>query len=247
MSNPTLALAPQQARPAVTASRIVRLWCDDATQQGRLGQALAAEGLRVDSQAGEALRGPVQPPDAVVLHLAGGLAPSLPRLRTLRALLPRQPLLVALRGLRELDQVLALEMGADDVVDLATSPAVVAARLRALWRRADAATGEAEPPELCVGSLRLSRWQRRAWCGERELPLTEGEFAVLWLLAARAGMPVSRDEILRRVRGLDAHPLDRSIDSRVYRLRGKLGAGPGGQPRIRTVRHVGYLLVPGDG
>ena len=58
---------------------------------------------------------------------------------------------------------------------------------------------------------------------DRELPLSEGEFEVLWLLASHAGRALSRREILQRVRGLDDHPTDRSIDSRVYRIRAKLG------------------------
>ena len=80
----------------------------------------------------------------------------------------------------------------------------------------------------------------------RAVPLTEGEFEVLWLLASHAGKTLSRHDILKRVRGLDDHPTDRSIDSRVYRIRAKLGDRDRAAPRIRTVRHHGYLFSTAD-
>jgi DNA-binding response OmpR family regulator len=67
---------------------------------------------------------------------------------------------------------------------------------------------------------------------------------VLWLLASHAGQALSRRELLRCVRGLDDHPLDRSIDNRVYRIRAKLGDDEGGMQRIRTVRNHGYVFCP---
>jgi DNA-binding response OmpR family regulator len=150
------------------------------------------------------------------------------------------------RGLRDIDQVLALEMGADDVLDAATAPPVIAARLRALWRRATrVGAGDARPSplqDLRFGALQLLGRERRVQRGGRTVPLTEGEFEVLWLLATQAGQVVTRNEILKRVRGIDDQPLDRSVDCRVYRIRAKLG-DDGGQ-RIRTVRNRGYLFSP---
>jgi two-component system response regulator RstA len=74
------------------------------------------------------------------------------------------------------------------------------------------------------------------------VPLTEGEFEVLWLLASHADTALSRRDILRQVRGIDESPLDRSIDSRVYRIRAKLGDANRSSQRIRTVRHRGYVF-----
>ncbi len=218
------------------APRRLALWSDDDLAAAGWRQALEAEGLAVDAA------GAAGGADAAAFHVHGGLTAQLGRLRELRAALPALPLVVACRGLRELDQVLALEMGADDVFDAALGAPVVAARLRALWRRAGA--GAAEPAELVFGALRLVLRERRVWWQGVPLPLSEGEFEVLWLLACRAGHAVSRREILRHVRGLDDHPLDRSIDSRVYRIRAKLGDGGRGGNRIRTVRHQGYAFSP---
>lgn len=237
---PTMAalvdLPSTHAANAARATRCVAVWSDDAEAAAPWRHALAEEGLAVHAGAPTAC-----PPDACALHISAGLAPQLARLRELRLQAPEAPLVVACRGLRELDQVLALEMGADDVFDAALGAPVVAARLRALWRRGGAA---AEPSELAFGALRLVLRERRAWLAGRLVPLSEGEFEVLWLLACHAGRVVPRREILRRVRGLDDHPLDRSIDSRVYRLRAKLGDTASGGGRIRTVRNLGYAFSP---
>lgn len=241
------AAVPAAALPDVAAATSpapsVAILADDAAAAAAWRDALAAEGL--------ALRGapPVgtrdaEAPAAWLLHLSHGLAPQLARLRDLRAAWPSTPLVVACRQLRDLDHVLALEMGADDVLDAALDAPVVAARLRALWRRC----ARHAPPTphagqaLAFGALELDLATRRAVLGGSAVALTEGEFEVLWLLAANAGCALSRREILRRVRGLDDHPTDRSIDSRVYRLRAKLGDTA--QQRIRTVRHRGYLFSP---
>lgn len=218
-------------------ARRLLLAADDAAALPLLHEALAAEGLQVRATAGD------EACDAVLLWVTHGLANQLRRLRELRRLAPDRPLLVACSGLRELDQVLALEMGADDVLDTAWSAAVVAARLRARWRAAAPPAGALDDA-LRFGGLHLVHSERSVVHDGTVVPLTEGEFEVLWLLASHAGSALGRAEILRRVRGLDDQPLDRSIDCRVYRIRAKLGDHGRGQHRIRTVRNRGYVFLP---
>ncbi len=254
---------PGGAAVAGAEPRLLLLAAGDLQAAGNWARGLLGEGVVVDCHA-IADSPLVQPgcertPDAcdpapraqaVALHVAEALAPHLAQLRTLRSMCPQWPLLVVVRGLRDLDQVLALEMGADDVLDVAVGAPVVAARLRALWRRAAIALaanggGPSEPPrELRFGALLLRRLEREVRLADAPVPLTEGEFEVLWLLASHAGQALSRREILKRVRGLDDQPLDRSIDSRVYRIRAKLGDGHAATARIRTVRHQGYVFSP---
>ena len=163
--------------------------------------------------------------------------------RALRALDPARPLLAVCQGLRELDQVLALEMGADDAIDTAASAPVVAARLRALWRRGGPLPNAA-PERLAFGRLSLHLRERSVRLGDSAVDLTECEFEVLWLLATQAGRAVSRAELLQRLRGLPYQRIDRSIDCRIYRIRAKLCDGEGPAQHIRTVRNCGYLFSP---
>lgn len=204
-------------------------------------EALQLEGLRPQALRGEGSG----PPLAAILHISRRLTDSLGTLRQLRAADAALPLVVVCHALRDLDHVLALEMGADDVLDATTSAAVVAARLRAVARRAAPGGAAAPVPEqLQFGALTLQLRERRVRLGSHDVALTEGEFELLWLLASQAGQPVSRADLLRRLRGLPYQRIDRSIDCRVYRIRIKLGDADGPQQRIRTVRNCGYLFSP---
>jgi DNA-binding response OmpR family regulator len=227
------------------AARSVLGLCDDPLAAGSWFAALAGEALAVRCQPLDAAQGRDDGAhDAWVLHLSRGLPAQLARLRELQAASPRPPLLAVCAGLRDLDHVLALEMGADDVVDAALPAPVVAARLRALWRRCRNPGEAAQPERLSFGALQLQRRERLALLRQRPLALTEGEFDVLWQLALRAGHTVPRADLVRRLRGLEYQRDDRSIDCRVYRIRAKLGDSDPASRRIRTVRNSGYLFSP---
>jgi len=242
-------LSARRHGAAVPGMHHVLLVGDNAAALPALVDALAAEGLRVDAVLGSPAGWAAAHDrfDAVLMWISGSLAGQLGRLRDWHRAALGRPLLVACPGLRELEQVLALEMGADDVLDAAWSAPVVAARLRARWRAADARlAGEDRPEELRFGGLHLVRHERRVDHHGVAVPLTEGEFEVLWLLASHAGQALTRSEMLRRVRGLDDQPMDRSIDCRVYRIRAKLGDHDRPRHRIRTVRNRGYVFLPID-
>jgi two-component system, OmpR family, response regulator RstA len=243
---PPGAAAPSARPTAPLVLRCVGLWSDDPDALPGWRAALADEGLATAlfDERGAALDARCKP-DALVLRVTRSLSEHLARLRELRAQWPLIPVVVACRSQRELDHILALEMGADDVLDCECSAPVVAARLRALWRTATlAANAMPSVDELRFGSLLIQLRERRVTHQERVLALTEGEFEVLWLLASHPGSVLARRDILRQVRGLDDHLLDRSIDSRVYRIRAKLGDTGAAQSRIRTVRNRGYLFSP---
>jgi DNA-binding response OmpR family regulator len=225
--SPTAALP----RVAVHGGAGAAAWCE----------ALGAEGLAVEPE------GPPQEAQAVVLFCAQRVANHLSVVRQMRERWPKQALLVVCPELRELEQVLALEMGADDVIDAGVGAAVVAARLRSLWRRCGGGVDTA-PEHLFFGRLSLHLRERRVQLGAERIALTECEFEVLWLLATQAGRAVSRTELLDRLRGLPYQRIDRSIDCRIYRLRAKLeqadGKAGNSTQHIRTVRNCGYLFSP---
>jgi len=134
------------------------------------------------------------------------------------------------------DRVTGLELGADDYVTKPFSPRELTARVRAVLRRV-------EPDEtddrLRAGDVELDRKARTATVAGAEVELTGREFDLLWHLAARPGIVVTRSQLLDRVWGIEFPGGTRTVDVHVGQLRRKLG-----RPKlIRTVRGTGYKVV----
>ncbi len=141
----------------------------------------------------------------------------------------------------EVEQVVGLEMGADDYVPKPASPRLLLARIRALLRRSSLHQNE---NRVVLGDLIVDRSRFAAHLNQEPLDLTTAEFDLLWLLASNAGIVMSRDDLLKGLRGIEYDGLDRSIDVRISKLRQKLGDDPQNPRRIKTVRGVGYLFSP---
>ena len=184
-------------------------------------------------------------PDLVVLDLMLPGKDGLTLCREIRRA-ERTPILILTAKGEDIDQVLGLEMGADDYVVKPVEPRVLLARIEAILRRARSAPQEPRDSRITAGRLAIDGAKRTAEIDQREVDLTTGDFDILWLLATRQGNVVTRDEILRVVRGIDYDGLDRSIDARICRLRRKLDDAGGAESMIKTVRLRGYLFT-GEG
>ncbi|AXS42519.1 response regulator transcription factor [Breoghania sp. L-A4] len=140
------------------------------------------------------------------------------------------------------DRIAGLNLGADDYVPKPCSPGELAARLRAILRRAGLAAGAASEI-LRAGELIMHPGSRIAeWRGE-PLELTGTEFTLLEVLARNAGQLVSKQEISKRAFGRPLTPFDRRIDVHISSVRQKLGARDDGQSWIQSVRGQGYQLL----
>ena len=151
----------------------------------------------------------------------------------------------------DLDQILGLELGADDYLAKPVQPRLLLARIKALLRRTPGiASGEpveqGDDAELSFGKFRISQATRSTHLGDEIIDLTTAEFDLLWLLAKHAGNILSRDDLLQELRGIGFDGLDSSIDARISRLRRKLGDDPENPTRIKTVRGKGYLFSKHD-
>ena len=139
------------------------------------------------------------------------------------------------------DEVLGLELGADDYLAKPAAPRVLLARVRALLRRGR--RSEARPVQsLQVADLAIDRATRTAILAGAPLPLTSGEFDLLWLFALHAGQELRRAFLYEKLHSADFDDIDRSVDLRVSRLRQKL-ARHCGEEVIKTVRGVGYQYI----
>lgn len=143
----------------------------------------------------------------------------------------------------DLDELMGLELGADDYIRKPAEPRLVLARLKAHLRRQQRTSDAAQPPAITFGEIEIDIDRREVKRAGSLLVLTDAEFDLLVALTSRAGEIVDRDTLFQGARGVEYDGLDRSIDMRVSRLRKLLGDDPT-QPRIiKTVRGRGYLFV----
>jgi signal transduction histidine kinase len=137
-------------------------------------------------------------------------------------------------------------MGADDYVIKPFSPRELAARVKALLRRATAPT-ETDQAPLRRGALRLDVQRYRCFWGEVEIVLTVTKFALLRSLMGLAEKVYSRGELVDRAYGLGHAITDRTVDTHIRRIRRKLAAA-GGDPieaqPIEPQLPLGYVLEP---
>lgn len=158
------------------------------------------------------------------------------------------PILMLTARSEEVDEVIGLEMGADDYMSKPVRPRLLLARMRTLLRRVQLNETPGTISEECalieLTDLQIDATQRSVLLKGHPIYLTTAEFDLLWFLAQRPGEVVTRDQIFEKVIGMPYDGLDRSADLRITRLRKKLG-DDGKQPsRIKSIRSVGYLLAP---
>ena len=156
--------------------------------------------------------------------------------RALRSV-SRLPVVMLTARDEEVDRVTGLELGADDYVTKPFSPRELVARVHAVLRRVEP---ESDDDVLTAGDVVLDRAARTARVDGVEIELTTREFELLWHLAERPGVVLSRERLLDRVWGLAFPGGTRTVDVHVGQLRRKLGR----RGLIRTVRGSGYKLVP---
>ena len=147
------------------------------------------------------------------------------------------------------DRIIGLELGADDYIAKPFNPRELMARIRAVMRRATDTQENTSSGERIARPLRFAGWtlepaRRRLLNPEGvEVPLTGGEYDLLFALLERANRVLTRDMLLDLLRGRQAGPFDRAIDVAVSRLRRKLDDQGGGAQLIKTVRGGGYVLA----
>jgi DNA-binding response OmpR family regulator len=221
---------------------------DDALLRRSLAFNLEQPGYRVstaaDAENGLALAARDRP-DLVLLDI--GL-PGMDGLDALRHFQARVavPVIFLTARRRELDQVVGLELGADDYITKPFDQDVLLARIRAVLRRTRQLDipPSAQPSPLVLGDLAIDPAARTVILRRRPLELPPRQFDLLYTLAMEAGRVVSSNDLLNRVWGAEYEGEPQSVYVHVRWLREKLEEDPDHPRRIVTVRGVGYKLIP---
>ena len=233
-------------QPAVSGRPTIVLVEDDLGLARLIEERLNSEGFQVVHEANgkKACALIIESnPDLVLLDI---MLPGMDGFELCRQVRPRYqgPILILTARADDLDQILGLELGADDYVSKPVKPRVLLARIRALLRRSHPSEAESpKPSRVKLGELCVDASRREATLADRRIELTTVEFDLLWYLLERAGQVISRQALYRAIYHYDYDGLDRSIDVYISRLRQKLGDHPATPHYLKTVRGVGYLLA----
>lgn len=186
-------------------------------------------------------------PDLVLLDI--GL-PGMDGLETLRAFQKEiaAPVIFVTARRRELDEIVGLEMGADDYITKPFDMDILLARVKAVLRRAQQRQPTAPPAQpIAVGDLRIDPAAHQVTVGGKLIELAPKEYDLLYYLAQRAGEAVPLEEIIVNVWGEEWAGESQTVYVHVRWLRTKIEEEPNKPRRLLTVRSVGYRLVPVDG
>jgi len=174
-----------------------------------------------------------EPFDLVVLDLGLPRRSGLEVLRKLRAQGKATPVLILTARDATADKVAGLDAGADDYVVKPVDLDELAARVRALTRRA---AGRAQPV-LRHGELELDPAAHRVTLAGQPLELSPREFALLAILLENAGRVLTRSQLEASLYGWHDEPESNVLEVHIHHLRRKLGTD-----LIKTLRGIGYTI-----
>lgn len=217
---------------------------DDNRLAGMVQDYLGGAGFRV-SVAGTGREGEAllkrETFDAVILDLMLPDADGLDLCRRLRATSDVPILMLTARG-EPMDRVVGLELGADDYLAKPFEPRELQARLRAILRRKG--SGGTAPAEILrFGRLEIDKGARVVRIDGEERTITSYQFAILLVLAERAGRVLSRDALMDVLKGEKLEAFDRSVDVHISRIRAAIEDDPKKPRRILTLRGTGYVFA----
>ncbi len=185
-------------------------------------------------------------PDLVVLDL---MLPEIDGIEVCRRIRRGSgvPIIMLTARTDEVDELIGLELGADDYVTKPFSPRALLARVRSVLRRAVPPQDEDGEAPLSVGPLRVDLSRHEATWEGAPLGLTPTEFRLLLALARRPGRVFGRLELLERIQGEAYAGYERTVDAHVKNLRKKLAAAGAEEAAasVVTVPGVGYKLEDG--
>ena len=177
--------------------------------------------------------------DAVILDVMMPGMDGLALCRTIREdnTLHGLPVMLLTARDSEMDQIIGLEVGADDCLSKSASPRLITTRIKAMLRRTEKI--EKQTDSLQFGSLHINLLRQEVSGKEGPINLTIREFALLQLFAEHPSRVFSRQDLLGRIWGDDVIVTERTVDVHLKNLRKKIGADGN---LIETVRGVGYRV-----
>lgn len=223
---------------------------DDAGVRATVAEYLLRNGFLVsEADGGDGLRKVMaeRPIDLAILDINMPGEDGLTLAREIRGMGPAGVIMLTANN-EDIDKVVGLEVGADDYITKPYNPRELLARIRAVLRRVGNGPAHAAATmgrEVHVGKCMLNLDSRKLYGPDgAEVPLTAMEFDLLRCFAEHPARVLSRDQLLDMAHHKTEEPFDRSIDTRITRIRRKIEADPAKPQAIKTVRGAGYVFAP---
>jgi two-component system phosphate regulon response regulator OmpR len=236
------------ALAAPTAAHVVVV-DDDEDVRSTVSEYLRRNGLSVsEADGGAALREIMgqRPIDLAVLDINMPGDDGLTLAREIRASGEAGIIMLTAKS-DDIDRIVGLEVGADDYVTKPFNPRELLARVKAVLRRASRG-GESPATmgrEVQMGKCRLNLDSRKLYEADgSEVPLTAMEFDLLKCFAEHPRRVLTRDQLLDLAHSKEMEAFDRSIDTRITRIRKKVEKDPAKPECLKTVRGAGYVFNP---
>ena len=190
---------------------------------------------------------PQKRPDIILLDI---MLPGMDGLEALRFFRDKVglPVIFLTARRREFDQVLGLELGADDYLTKPFDPEVLIAHIKAVLRRAKPVSQpEQKTQAIQLGDLKIDPRSRNVFMGTRQIDLTPKEFDLLYAMALEAGRVLTINDLLARVWGAEYNGEPQIVYVNMRWLRQKIEKDPQHPEYLVSVRGVGYKLVEPGG
>lgn len=186
-----------------------------------------------------------QPPDIFLFDI---MLPGMDGVQAVKILREKEatkntPILMLTAKSAEIDKVFGLENGADDYLTKPFGVMELAARIKALLRRAGRTSVESASDKLTAGGITINTSLREVSRDGQQVELTLKEYELLLYLLKNRSRVVSREELLTKVWGIDFVGETRTLDMHIGTLRKKLSDDADNAHFIKTVRGIGYRFI----
>lgn len=220
---------------------------DDALMRKSLAITLGQQGyttMSAESAEAALLLVRTTQPDLILLDIGLPGMDGLEALRTIRQQLANIPVIFVTARRRELDEIVGLELGADDYITKPFDLDVLMAHIKAVLRRQTLQVPIYTEQMVAVGDLQIDQNTHTVHIGACPVELSPKEFDLLLALARNPGRVFSMSELLNQVWGAEWIGETQTLYVHVRWLREKIETDPTHPKRLLTVRGVGYKLAP---
>ncbi len=153
---------------------------------------------------------------------------------------PEIPIIIVSARGQDMEKIMGLELGADDYIVKPFNPLELVARIRSVLRRLSSMANQTEPDVIRTGPFIIELRTQRVYKSNKQIKLTNREFQMIKLFTEKLNEPITRDELLDEIWGLDFFGDPKTVDVHIRRLREKIEKDPSNPAYLKTIWGYGY-------